>query len=384
MRFPDDVPTLTDGTVRLRAHRGDDVEAVYEQCQDPLTQRWTTVPVPYSRDDAERFVGQAAPAGWRHDTEWLFAVEAPGDDGAPRFSGSVSLRNEGSARAELAYGAHPWARGRGVMERALRLLLAWGFAERRLQTVAWWANRGNWASRKLAWRLGFSMDGTLRHWLPQRGELRDSWVGVLLRGEELSPRHRWYDVPRIAGESVVLRAHREQDLPRIVEACADERTRYWFESMPDPYTLADAAEYVAGRLEQLAAGAGITWVVADPATDELLANISVFDVRPEREGTIGYWAHPDARGRGVTTAACGLVVRHALLPEEDGGLGLRRVTVDAAEGNTASIRVIEANGFVHTSRRRLATRLRDGRFVDTLCYDLLLEEYVGPTASARP
>ena len=55
--------------------------------------------------------------------------------------------------------SHPWARGRGVMERALRLLLEWGFAERDLQTVIWLARRGNWASRRLAWRLGFSFDG---------------------------------------------------------------------------------------------------------------------------------------------------------------------------------------------------------------------------------
>ena len=58
------------------------------------------------------------------------------------------------------------------MERALRLLLEWGFAEQGLQTVVWWANEGNWASRRLAWRLGFTFEGTLRRWLPQRGELR--------------------------------------------------------------------------------------------------------------------------------------------------------------------------------------------------------------------
>ena len=52
--------------------------------------------------------------------------------------------------------------------------------------MIWWAHAGNWASRKLAWRLGFSFDGTVRQWLPQRGELRDGWVGTLLRGEPAS------------------------------------------------------------------------------------------------------------------------------------------------------------------------------------------------------
>ena len=50
------------------------------------------------------------------------------------------------------------------MSRALRVLLAWGFAPvaeggRGLETVVWLANRGNWASRRLAWSVGFSFDG---------------------------------------------------------------------------------------------------------------------------------------------------------------------------------------------------------------------------------
>ena len=41
---------LTDGTVVLRTMSLDDVDDITEACQDPETQRWTTVPVPYKRD----------------------------------------------------------------------------------------------------------------------------------------------------------------------------------------------------------------------------------------------------------------------------------------------------------------------------------------------
>jgi RimJ/RimL family protein N-acetyltransferase len=77
------------------------------------------------------------------------------------------------------------------MERALRLLLAWGFEARDLHTVIWWAFAGNWASRKLAWRLGFSFDGSVRQWLEHRGALVDGWVGTLVAGEPLQPREDW-------------------------------------------------------------------------------------------------------------------------------------------------------------------------------------------------
>ena len=128
------VPTLTDGTVTLRAPRDSDIEGSYEQCQDPVSQAWTTRPGPlHPRRTRETYVRHIIPGGWETDREWSFVVEAADDAGEPRFAGIISLRNEGQGRAEIAYGSHPWVRGRGVMEPALRLLLDWGFAHRDLQ-----------------------------------------------------------------------------------------------------------------------------------------------------------------------------------------------------------------------------------------------------------
>jgi RimJ/RimL family protein N-acetyltransferase len=373
--FPDDVPVLTDGVVTLRAHHPDDAQGVFEQCTDPVSQQWTTVPVPYSLEDARSFVTERVPGAW-DDGSWVFAVEAADPSGTPRFCGTVELRDEGGHRAEIAYGAHPWARGRGIVVRALDLLLAWGFEHRDLRTVIWWANRGNWASRRTAWRLGFSCDGTLGRWLPQRGELLDAWVGVLHADDRRAPRNPWLEVPRLEGEAVALRAFRaDDDAARIVEACRDERTAYWLGQMPSPYTRADAEAYLEGRMSQLATGSGVSWAVADPRSDLLIGSISLFDLKPGREAEIGYWTHPAARGRGVMTEACGLVVRHALTAEAQGGLGLQRLMIFAAEGNSASRKVIEANGFVKVGRERRGTRLRDGSLVDTACYDLLVEDY---------
>jgi RimJ/RimL family protein N-acetyltransferase len=376
MRFPDEVPVLSDGRVTLRAHRPDDVEGAFEQCTDPVSQRWTTVPVPYSRSDAEQFVTEVVPAGWGAG-RWAFAVEAPDDDGRSRFCGTVELRDEGNRRAEVAYGAHPWARGRGIMLRALTLLLDWGFTAQGRRTVIWWANTGNWASRRTAWRLGFSCDGTVERWLPQRGDLLDGWVGVLHADDERAPRHDWLEVPQLRGERVTLRAFRDSDADRVVEACEDERTAYWFWRMPSPYTLDDARAYLLSREEQRASGNGVTWAVAGPPDDRLLGSISLFDVKPGREAEIGYWTHPEARGRGVMTEACGLVVRHGFASPAAGGLGLRRILVFAAADNTASRRVIESNGFTQVGRERNGMRLRDGTLVDSACYDLLVEEHGG-------
>ncbi|MGZ5417225.1 MAG: GNAT family N-acetyltransferase [Nocardioides sp.] len=380
MKFPVDVPRLTDGVVTLRAHHEGDVTALLEQALDPVMVEWTTVPVPSTEETSRDFATKIIPALWEKDESWAFAVEAAHDDGTPRFCGTVELRNQGDRRAEIAYGSHPWARGRGVMERACRLLLDWGFREKRLETVIWWANTGNWPSRRLAWRLGFSLDGTVRRWLPQRGELLDAWVGALTASDKREPRSDWFDVPEITGRQVVLRGYRDGDASRVQQACSHDRTQHWLRDMPSPYTIDDARAYLETRKEQLASGSGITWAIADPGTDALLGTISVFDLKPGFEAEIGYWAHPDARGRGVMTEACGLVVRHAFIPAEDGGLGLQRVSILAGVDNTASRRVIEANGFTLFGIERQGTRLRDGTLMDTACYDLLASQW--PVRSA--
>ncbi len=374
MTFPSGVPVLTDGVVTLRAHREDDVPGLLEQATDPVSIEWTTVPVPSSLDSSRDYATRIIPAGWDAGSSWAFAVEALDEHGTGRFAGTVELRPHGERRAEIAYGAHPWARGRGVMERACRLLLDWGFDERRLETVIWWANRGNWASRRLAWRLGFSCDGTLQRWLPQRGALLDAWVGTLGSSHARMPRSPWLDVPRVAGRHVVLRPHATGDIGRIVQACSDERTAYWLRGLPQPYTRSDAEAYVAQCHERAADGSAVRWAVADPDTDELLASVSLFDVEPGHQAEIGFWTHPAARGRGVMTEACFLAARHAFIPEEDGGLGLRRVYVLAGESNTGSRRVAEANGFTATGRERRACHRRDGSVEDFVLYDLLAEE----------
>jgi len=364
------VPRLTDGVVTLRAHRPSDVQRSWEQCQDPESIRWTTVPVPYSQADAEEF-NATMPGLWESDAEWIFAVEYAG-----RYAGTVSLRNERSRRAEIAYGSHPDVRGvrvdgRSVMERALRLLLAWGFEAKALETVIWWAERGNWASRRLAWRLGFRVEGMVRQWQPQRGELRDGWVGTLRRGDPQEPATAWLDTPRIAGAGVVLRPLAETDVPRIVEACSDERTQHWLGTMPAPYSLADAIGWI-GRTRQWAAeGSKVHWAIADPETDLLLGAVNVFDLEHGFEGEIGYWTHPDARGRGVMTEAARLAAAYSF--DELGVQILRGV---AAVDNAASRHVLESLGMRLWGVERAGTIVRTGRS-DAARYDVTVQEYAG-------
>ncbi len=172
--------------------------------------------------------------------------------------------------AEIAFGSHPSVRGRGVMERAVRLLLTWGFEDADLHTVWWRAHVGNWASRRLAWKVGFRTEGRVRQWVTQRGLRHDAWVGSLLRGDPREPRNPWLRAPVLEGDGVRLRPFRDTDVARIVEGCSDETTQQWLGPMPSPYRAIDAAAYLLGVEEKHATGAGVTWAVVDPTSDRLL------------------------------------------------------------------------------------------------------------------
>lgn len=356
-------PTLTDGVVTLRAHRASDLPAIVEQSQDPASQRWTIVPVPYTLADAEEYVGEIVPSGWADGSSWGFALEAEG-----RFAGSVDLRPQGADRADLGFGSHPWARGTGYVERGVRLLLEWGFTDRDLRTISWRAHLGNWASRRLAWRLGFAIEGTIRQWSPQRGELRDVWVGTLLRGEPRSPRTAWLENPVVEGDGVRLRPFTEADVPRIVEGIGDADTQHLLAFMPRDPDEEAGRRYVEQVTERLATGSTLTWAWCAPDDDLLLGVVGIYRVDGDPE--IGYWTHPDARRRGLTTRAAATAVRYAFET-----LGLSRLDGYASSVNTGSLTVLERLGMQRTGVRRQAAHTGDGAAVDLVGYDLLAAEW---------
>jgi RimJ/RimL family protein N-acetyltransferase len=377
MEFPWDVPRLTDGVVVLRAHTPADIPGVLEQCTDPVSRRWTTVPVPYTLEHARSFVSERVPAGWRDGTSSGFAIEAADAAGVHRFAGTVELRPEGAGAAEIAFGLHPWARGQGIARRACNVLLDWGFLGCGLTAVHWRANVGNWASRRVAWSLGFTFHGEIRAWLPQRGALCDGWAASLLADEPRVPRTAWEPIPVIRGERITLRPWREADAGRVTEACSDEVTQHWLWMLPSPYTRDAALWYIRRHTAEADTSGGLFWCIADSHTDECLGNVSLMlkDTLDPTMREVGYWLHPAARSRGIMTEAVAMAVRHAFIPLDDGGYGLRRLTLLASAGNVASQQVAIRAGFTHVGTARRSEPMRDGGYDDLRHYDLLADEW---------
>jgi RimJ/RimL family protein N-acetyltransferase len=364
---------LQDDQVLLAVPTRDDVDRITELCQDEQVQRWTTLPVPYRRRDADWFVREVVGPGWDSGQELTWAVRDPADH---RVVGMIGLRLEGDGSAEVGFWLGAEARGQGLMSSAVRLVVSTAFepAGLGLARVLWYAHVGNWASRRVAWRTGFRFEGTVRSHLVQRGDRRDAWVATLMRDDAREPARPWFDVPILRGDGVVLRRWLDSDADAAAEGCNDPVTRRWLGGLPDPYTRETALGYIAGREEDHATGRGVHWAVAlseDGPAAGSFSLMAVDDGHGPGSAEVGYWVHQSARGRGVATEAVRLMVGHAFTPTEAGGLGLRRLALAHAQGNDASAKVAVRNAFRHYGTERAAEHLGDGSWADLLWYDLL-------------
>src|SRR5690606_14529491 len=115
-------------TVALRTQRlvlsiptDADVDAITAACQDPEVSRWTTVPSPYSRADAEAFVGLVA-SWWAEGVETVWAIRR--DDALAGMIGLHRItQHPHGGEAEIGYWGAAAHRGQGVMGEAGRAVI---------------------------------------------------------------------------------------------------------------------------------------------------------------------------------------------------------------------------------------------------------------------
>lgn len=82
------------------------------------------------------------------------------------------------------------AQGHGYVTRAATAMLDWALSDRGLHRAEWHCVPENAASRRLAERLGFNLEGTLRESWEYDGRLWDTEVWALLRHEWQAQRGR--------------------------------------------------------------------------------------------------------------------------------------------------------------------------------------------------
>lgn len=139
-------------TWSLRSLAANDVDWIFNACQDEEIQRWTMVPRPYLRENAIQFT---------RDLAGDVAVWVIEQKQKLRPSGVIGIHSisEGDGVADIGYWLAPWARGHGAMSEALKILkielMTWPSVRVIKATIA----EENFPSRRTVEKAGFSLSG---------------------------------------------------------------------------------------------------------------------------------------------------------------------------------------------------------------------------------
>ena len=146
-------PTLSDGRIGVRAIAPGDIPDIVAACRDPEIPRWTRVPSPYTREDAEQFLAVAAAEARAGAGVALAVCDAASD----RLIGTVGLMEVDRERGygEIGYWTAAPARGRGAASGAVALLRDWAHSELGLSEIEILSHRDNRPSQRVAERAGF-------------------------------------------------------------------------------------------------------------------------------------------------------------------------------------------------------------------------------------
>lgn len=162
-----------------------DAELVTRYCQDPLFERYLTTPWPYSRADAEAFLGAYVPESWASGVELTWALRR--ESGGPVL-GMIGVRE---TQHEMGFWLGAEHRGAGLMGEAAAAVAEWTLAGgiRGANTVFWRAVEGNVASAKVARAAGFRRIEPENATVPTRdGGTLPAWYAV--RETAVDPRAR--------------------------------------------------------------------------------------------------------------------------------------------------------------------------------------------------
>jgi RimJ/RimL family protein N-acetyltransferase len=175
---------------------------------------------------------------------------------------------------------------------------------------------------------------------------------------------------------LLLRPGWSQDAPALFEAIADERIVRNLATAPWPYTLENAAAFLA--TERKASEPSLLIFLRGGGGPELIGGIG-FGRRPSGNVEFGYWLRRRHWGRGYATEA-----GRALLAAARHGLRIKRLDAGHFIDNPASGRVLEKLGFAPTGT--IVPRFSAGRGETAPCrlfeLDLDAEAETAPAMAA--
>ena len=157
--WPIEFPTLSTGKIVLRPVVKNDIELIYQACQDPIISKFTTIPPDYPISAVKEFVENRIPQQFAKQTELALAIEEDN-----KFAGVISLHtiDHANHRAEIGYWIEKSMRGKGICRQAVELLTDYGLLTIGFRRIEAMVNSDNETSKHLLLKAGYQFEGILR------------------------------------------------------------------------------------------------------------------------------------------------------------------------------------------------------------------------------
>jgi RimJ/RimL family protein N-acetyltransferase len=185
-------------------------------------------------------------------------------------------------------------------------------------------------------------------------------------------------------ERLIVRAYTIDDAPALFEAVNDSRDDHllpWMSHWADKghRTIEFSTKYVCEQAVALQDTSGFNNVgtgIFEKSTGRFVGGSGVHDVRRDTASCeTGYWIRRDAIGNGYALEACARTISWALQSQDKGGLGLNRVRLYCANGNTHSAKLISKLGITPEVMQRADYFVPTIGLTDRLGWGVLASEW---------
>ena len=177
----------------------------------------------------------------------------------------------------------------------------------------------------------------------------------------------------LTGKQCYVRTFQESDAAELA-ALLSRNKYFWSKFEPihrdEFYTEEIQHKKILESLQMLSLNREYSFGIYDQQSNKLIGHIALYAIKrlPYSSAFIGYSLDEQYTKRGIATEAVSMLVQFAF-----NKLKLHRVEAYIAPDNTASIKVIEKNGFKQEGLLRKLLYI-NGQWVDHYLYALLEEE----------
>ena len=144
--------------------------------------------------------------------------------------------------------------------------------------------------------------------------------------------------------------------------------RVWLPWVDNMQAVENFQNFIQGAKQRLSAGMEVSFMILNKG--KVAGRIGLYYIDQQNKiASIGYWLGEEYQGKGIVTKACKEVIKHGFTE-----LGLNRIEIKCATGNTRSQAIPERLGFTKEGILRQA-ELVNGQFHDLYLYSLLKQEW---------